>query len=68
VIVLWGKRRGDVQYGSRDFWRRNLPVGDLVLTVDRAVFDVGDLFLIDRTAETFCVTGIEGERIAVVPL
>lgn len=44
VIVLWGARRGDVQYGSRDFWRRNLRIGLPVIVVDRAVFDVGDLF------------------------
>ena len=67
MTVLWGARRGDVIYGSREFWRRDLPIGDEVLTVDRAVFDVGDFFLIDRTAETFRVTGVEGRRIAVVP-
>lgn len=42
ATVLWGARRGDVQYGSRDFWRRNIPIGAPRLRVSWAQhFDVG---------------------------
>lgn len=41
--VLWGARRGDVQYNSRAYWRRNIPIGAAHMAVASAVyFDVGD--------------------------
>jgi hypothetical protein len=41
--VLWGRRRGEIQFGSLDDWRRHIPVGAEVLVVEStAYFDVGD--------------------------
>lgn len=44
--VLWGGRRGDVQYGSRDYWRKTIPIDPAVQVIamhSSAYFDVGDL-------------------------
>lgn len=46
ATVLWGARSGDVQYASREFWRRNIPIDPRVrrLGVESAdAFDVGCL-------------------------
>jgi hypothetical protein len=57
--VLWGKRKGDVQYNSRDYWRRNIPIGAATVTVaDRGLFDVGDIVGLLSTG--YAVVGIEG--------
>jgi hypothetical protein len=52
--VLWGARRGDVQYGSRDWRRRNIPIGARIMHVNStAYFDVGDLLdIVGRAART----------------
>lgn len=59
--VLWGRRRGDVIYASRDFWRRNIPIGDARLTVaSPAYFDVGETFEVvsgKRSGSFFAVGG-----------
>jgi hypothetical protein len=44
--VLWGARRGDVQYGSEAYWNTHLPTGVPTITVDTAAFwRVGDSFM-----------------------
>lgn len=41
-LVLWGARRGDIQFGSRDDWRRHIPVGAQRMTVEApGYWDVG---------------------------
>lgn len=67
--VLWGKRRGDVQYGSRDYWRRNIPTGAQALEVSSTAFYApGDLVLVhaDKSMGYLRVVGIEpGRRLGV---
>ena len=70
MTVLWGKRREDVQYGSRAYWRTRIPIdpGVSKVTVNRSTFDVGDLICIapgtDR--EWVCnVRGMEGNVLGV---
>lgn len=66
--VLWGARRGDVQYASRDFWRNNLPFGVPTITVDTPhYFDVGARIemLVDR-GDVLHVVGKDGRLLAVV--
>lgn len=41
--VLWGRRRGDVQYNSRAYWRRNIPIGAMTVTCDVRYFDPWDI-------------------------
>lgn len=46
--VLWGRRRGELQYNSRDYWRRNIPIGAVVMRVGSVhYFDVGDMVACD---------------------
>jgi hypothetical protein len=64
--VLWGARRGDVQFGSRDDWRRHIPIGDSRLTVDTAnYFDVGDVVMVG--ARVLRVSGMEPSVLGVRP-
>ena len=56
--VLWGGRRGDVYYGSRDYWRRNCHIGHMRMTLQTAAyFDVGDWFETPRKHLRAKVTG-----------
>lgn len=66
-LVLWGRRKGDVQYASRDFWRRNIPIGDDRLTVSAAqFFDVGDVVdIVGAELGMLRITGIEGTALGV---
>jgi hypothetical protein len=63
-LVLWGKRRGDVQYNSREFWRRNIPIGAERLPVARALhFDVGAIIAVGN--ESLRVVGIEDDVLGI---
>lgn len=64
--VLWGGRRGDVQYGGREWRRRNIPVGDGRITVVSArYFDVGMLLAIGANGSMAVVTGLEHDTLGV---
>ena len=69
--VLWGRRRGDVQYGSRDYWRRNIPIRpdvQRVAVASSAYFDVGDpvVFVGGSGFELVAdVVGLEGGEMGV---
>jgi hypothetical protein len=72
ATVLWGKRRGDVQYGSRDYWRRRIPIRPDVLRVavnSTAYFDVGDPVVFTNSAGSgelvADVLGLEGAEVGV---
>jgi hypothetical protein len=67
--VLWGGRRGDVQFGSLDDWRRNVPIGCPTIVVDSPrYFDVGNLLegrsRPDRDV-VMRVVGIRGDELGV---
>lgn len=58
--VLWGGRRGDTQYGSRDYWTTHIPIDPAVahLRVDSTVnFAVG--YQVLAGTNTLLVRGIE---------
>lgn len=67
-VVLWGARRGDVQYASRAFWRLNLRIGLPTIDVGApAYFDVGDAVTVSGVERVLRVDSMEGQRFAVVP-
>lgn len=65
MIVVWGKRRGDVTYNSRDYWRGHLPVKSLaeVVLLNTAYFDVGDIASL--AGGLFKIVGIQGSVVAL---
>jgi hypothetical protein len=72
-LVLWGGRRGDVQYASREFWRRNLRVGVPTIEVDTAAWvDVGVVLHLPRPLNGYArdvyyvVDSMDGYRLAVL--
>ena len=71
ATVLWGRRRGDVQYGSRAYWRRNIPIrpGVQRLAVSStAYFDVGDALMVYGplgNPDYAWIEGIEGGSLGV---
>jgi hypothetical protein len=67
ATVLWGKRRGDVQYGSRAYWMRRIPIGARTMQVwGSAYFAPGDL--IQTTSGILRVVGCEPDRLGVADL
>jgi hypothetical protein len=74
VVVLWGARRGDVQFGSRQDWRTHIPIGAPRVEVNSAAFfDVGSRFVLvgrGTPGEVFAgglfeVVGLEGNKMGV---
>lgn len=67
--VLWGARNGDVQYASRDFWRRTIPFGATTLqTAIRpcTLFDVGlRIKVVGAVEREGVILGFEGDRMGV---
>jgi hypothetical protein len=69
AAVLWGDRRGDVHYNSRDFWRRNIPIDPnvaRVMVAGIAYFDVGDVVEVG-SSDLFAVAGLEGDALGLRP-
>lgn len=61
--VLWGGRKGDLHYPSREFWRRNIPIDPKVahLTLASVAYmDVGMVIDITTDGRSRQIVGIEG--------
>ena len=43
ATVLWGRRRGDVQYGSRAYWRTRIPIGAQTIATDVSYWEPYDV-------------------------
>lgn len=71
--VIWGGRTGDVQYGSKQFWRTHIPVDpevEMLTLASSAYFDVGDTvdlapFGDDSMSFSVPIRGIEGAVVGV---
>lgn len=62
--VLWGGRRGDVQYGSRDYWMTRIPIGAASISVAHpALFCPGDVISVG--GESVRVVGREDRTLGV---
>lgn len=61
--VLWGRRRGDLQYNSRDYWRQTIPIDPAVVVLlleSTSYFDVGTLLEYQPDRDTISrVVGLE---------
>lgn len=67
-LVLWGRRKGDVQFGSLQDWRTHIPVGATRVQLQSAAFfDVGEVLEVQPGGAVMRVAGIEGDTIGFLP-
>lgn len=68
AVVLWGGRRGDVQFGSRAWRRSRIPIGaETIDLASSAWFDVGTTMMAPAVpgSPVFRVIGVEGNTVGV---
>lgn len=74
--VLWGKRPGDIQYASREYWRHNIPIDPAIrrVTVDGCWFEdsgvyieIGGPFVAAVGNELHTIAGREGQELGMRP-